>query len=107
MSNQRLHQIRQQLATHRVDALLITHLPMIRWAVGFSGSSGLLYIDANQVLFATDTRYQTQAAEEATTVDTILMAIQGQLAPPLAEQTPNTVARIGFSSEHLTVTELA
>ncbi len=105
MYTQRLTQIRQQVIKNNVDALLITHLPMIRWAVGFSGSSGLLYIDTDRAVFATDARYETQAAQEVTQAD-IVMAVQGQLAPPLAGQTPSSVKRIGFSGENLSVQEL-
>ncbi len=106
MHNQRLNQIRNLLTAHSVNALVITHLPMIRWAIGFSGSSGLLYVDADHAVFATDTRYATQAAHEVTTAE-VVMAVQGQLAPPLASVTPSTVKRIGFSAEHLSVHELA
>ncbi|HUC20541.1 MAG TPA: Xaa-Pro peptidase family protein [Candidatus Polarisedimenticolaceae bacterium] len=105
MHKQRLDQIRNQLKTHGVDALLLTHLPMIRWAIGFAGSSGLLYVDANQALFISDTRYATKAAAQVTTAK-ILMGSQGQLIPSLLPYLDN-IKRIGYSDEHLTVSDLS
>jgi Xaa-Pro aminopeptidase len=47
-----------------LDGLLVTSLPNIRYLTGFSGTSALLFVTARDVLFISDFRYQTQAADE-------------------------------------------
>jgi Xaa-Pro aminopeptidase len=37
--------LREHLATTRYDALLVNHLPNIRYLCGFSGSAGLIASD--------------------------------------------------------------
>src|SRR5271154_2804122 len=56
--------LREHLATTRFDALLINHLPNIRYLCGFTGSAGLLLVEEFQSVFFTDVRYDTQAHEE-------------------------------------------
>ncbi len=56
--------LREHLATTRFDALLISHLPNIRYLCGFTGSAGLLLVEEGGSVFFTDVRYDTQAREE-------------------------------------------
>lgn len=62
----RIAKIQRLLAKHDADAVLLTFLPDIRWAVGFSGSNALLAVTRDAAHFVTDGRYGTQAAEEVT-----------------------------------------
>src|SRR5260370_34817000 len=55
--------LREHLATTRFDALLISHLPNIRYLCGFTGSAGLLLVEEGGSVFFTDVRYDTQARE--------------------------------------------
>jgi Xaa-Pro aminopeptidase len=56
--------LRELLSTTRYDALLINHLPNIRYLCGFTGSAGLLLVTASNGVFFTDVRYDTQGREE-------------------------------------------
>src|ERR1700683_437581 len=56
--------LREYLATTRFDGLLISHLPNIRYLCGFTGSAGLLLVEAAANTFFTDVRYDTQALQE-------------------------------------------
>jgi Xaa-Pro aminopeptidase len=47
-----------------LDALLITNLPNLRWATGFTGTNGAAVIGPEMRLFFTDFRYVEQAAEQ-------------------------------------------
>jgi Xaa-Pro aminopeptidase len=47
-----------------VEALLIAHLPDVRWLCGFTGSNAALAVTANKAVLFTDGRYTTQAREE-------------------------------------------
>lgn len=60
----RLAAVRARLAELDADAALLTFLPDIRWAVGFTGSNGILLVTENDAHFLTDGRYQAQANHE-------------------------------------------
>jgi len=52
------------LAKVRTDALLVTHLPNIRYLCGFTGSAAALLLSEKHSIFFTDGRYTTQARQE-------------------------------------------
>jgi Xaa-Pro aminopeptidase len=54
-----------------LDALLVTHLPNIRYLTGFTGSAGLLLVRAADAVLITDFRYATQAPQEAGTAASV------------------------------------
>lgn len=60
----RLPQVRRRLADLDAEALLLTSLPDIRWACGFTGSNGLLLVGPDSARFVTDGRYTAQAQAE-------------------------------------------
>ncbi|MCU1456819.1 MAG: Xaa-Pro aminopeptidase [Actinomycetia bacterium] len=51
-------------STTDVDALLVTRMPNIRYLTGFTGSAGVVLVTRDEVVFVTDGRYRTQAAEQ-------------------------------------------
>jgi Xaa-Pro aminopeptidase len=60
----RAARLRGLLADAGVDALLVTHLPNIRYLAGFTGSAAQLLVTPDALLFTTDGRYRTQAREQ-------------------------------------------
>ena len=56
---------RQLPSVHGVDAVLLTHVPTIGWACGFTGSHTALIVLPEKVHFITDARYTQQVEEEA------------------------------------------
>ncbi|MBI5874462.1 MAG: aminopeptidase P family N-terminal domain-containing protein, partial [Deltaproteobacteria bacterium] len=62
--NPRLKKVQERLAIWKVDALLITTMENIRYLSGFTGSSGVIIITANQAFFLTDSRYAEQSKNE-------------------------------------------
>jgi len=52
------------LGAHDIDALLVTHLPNVRWLTGFTGSSALVLVGPHRTTLLTDFRYATQAPQE-------------------------------------------
>jgi Xaa-Pro aminopeptidase len=60
----RQNALRDLLTKHKLDAILITHLPNIRYLCGFTGSAGLLLGTEKQCVFFTDGRYTEQANAE-------------------------------------------
>jgi Xaa-Pro aminopeptidase len=102
---QRLARIRLRLSELGLDALLVSHLPNVRYLTGFSGSCGWLLVGADRAIFATDGRYEQQAGEEiGTDADVELMVVRdgvfGELAGRAAQEFAG--ARVGFESGHLT-----
>ncbi len=64
MIRRRLDDVRRLLVARRLDALVVSHLPHMRYLCGFSGSNGLLIISRTRALFATDGRYAEQVKLE-------------------------------------------
>ena len=60
--------LRELLAQHDLDGLLVTDLANIRYLSGFSGSNAALFvsaIDSDDDVIATDARYTIQVSAEA------------------------------------------
>jgi Xaa-Pro aminopeptidase len=60
----RVRHLRATMAKRRIPALLVTHLPDVRYLCGFTGSNAALAMTAKQALLVTDGRYTAQAAAE-------------------------------------------
>ncbi len=52
------------MAQDALQALLVTHLPDVRWLCGFTGSNAALAVLPNRAVLFTDGRYTVQAREE-------------------------------------------
>ena len=104
----RQNKLREHLATTRFDALLVSHLPNIRYLCGFTGSAGLLLVQESGSVFFSDVRYDTQAHEEVKAAK-VVIARKPSLAA-LAEMLGKRRKRsrgwiLGIESEHFTVSE--
>jgi Xaa-Pro aminopeptidase len=104
----RQKKLREHLATTQFDALLISHLPNIRYLCGFAGSAGLLLVEQAGSVFFTDVRYDTQAHEEVKGAKVVIA--RKALLPSLGEFLGARRKRargwtIGIESEHFTVAE--
>lgn len=75
----RQQRLRSALPVHRLDALLVTHLPNILYLCGFRGSAGVLILTDAKSVFFTDGRYTTQARSEVQAAQIVI----GR-KPPLA-----------------------
>ncbi len=62
---ERLAALAASLQAAKVDGILLSSMPNIRYLTGFSGTSALVFATtAGEVVFITDFRYETQAAVE-------------------------------------------
>jgi Xaa-Pro aminopeptidase len=75
----RLRQLKASLPSHKLDSMLIAHLPNVRYLCGFTGSAAALFVPAHDpghdlrpILF-TDGRYRTQANEEVRGVNVVIV----------------------------------
>lgn len=60
----RLGRLRLRFSELGADAILVSLLPNVRYLCGFTGSAGLLLVDALSATLYTDSRYTFQASEE-------------------------------------------
>ena len=100
--------LREHLATTRFDALLISHLPNIRYLCGFTGSAGLLLVEEAGDVFFTDVRYDTQAHEEVKGAKVVIVhkAVLTGLGEFLGARRKRARGwTIGLESEHFTIAE--
>ena len=86
----------------KVEALLVTHLPNIRYLSGFSGSAGALIITAKNSVLFTDGRYRQQAKEEVRCAQ-IVITSGSALAAGANWIADRGLSTIGIEAEHLTV----
>ena len=108
----RIGQLRRRMTKAGLTGLLVTHLPDIRYLVGFTGSSAAFAMTRRNARLFTDGRYKTQAAEEVKVAQTDIVsgppavsAVQWLAAQPGSETagfdpTRTSVSEIGrFRSE--------
>jgi Xaa-Pro aminopeptidase len=99
---ERLKALGAKLSQERIDALLLTSLPNIRYLTGFSGTSALALATAGEIRLLTDFRYETQVAEEvgdAATVRIEPVSLWTGLWDVIAKMQMLEV--IGFESAHM------
>ena len=88
-----------------VDALLVTHLPDVRYLSGFTGSSAALVLVGGKAVLFTDGRYTAQAKAEA--VGTRVVIAKKPAVPAACEWLEAAgVRRCGFDGAHTTVAGL-
>lgn len=111
----RLDLVRRLADAAGADAALVTHAPDLRWAVGFTGSNGLLVVTGGPraggpqageaAHFVTDGRYRAQAADEVEGAD--VHVPEGSLVDFVAEAgLLDRAGRVAVQAEHLTVAAL-
>ena len=99
----RLKNMRAALDRQKVDVLVVTHLPNVRYLCGFSGSAGVL-LAAPRPLFFTDGRYAEQASVEVVGAR-VSIAKGGALAAVAATCLKLGLKRVAIESEHFTVAQ--
>lgn len=100
----RLDRLRNVLAAEELDALVVTNLTNIRYLTGFTGSNGLLWVDADHSIFLTDGRYRDQSATElgAAGIDGDIV-IATDLATALRDAIDDRSAgRVGLEADSIT-----
>lgn len=103
LARQRLDAIRDLAADAGADAAAITRLADVRWAVGFTGSNGLLVVTPTEAHFVTDGRYDAQTRAEVLGADVHVPGYD--LWRHVAESGWVGGSRVAFQSDHLTVSQ--
>ncbi|PSQ95754.1 MAG: aminopeptidase P family protein [Bacteroidetes bacterium SW_9_63_38] len=98
----RLSRVRGRLAALDTDAILLSSLPNIRWACGFTGSNGLLLVSAEEAFFVTDGRYTEQAQQEVDGAE-VHIASDGLVSHLQQEDLLESFHRIVIQADDVTV----
>ena len=100
--------VRLALADEQLDALVVTALPNILYLTNFGGSSAIVVLTADRMLFLTDFRYVAAVSEtrgrhfECPGLE--LVTVDGSYDATLARVlTALPSARVGFEASHLSV----
>lgn len=98
----RLAALRRLLAEQRLDALLVTHLPNIRYLTGFTGTAAQLLVTRRESLLVVDFRYWQQAARESPSCTLVQSHGAGFEDATVEAIHLSEARRLGFESGHLT-----
>ncbi len=100
----RLDRLRERITDAGCDALVVANLTNVRYLTGFTGSAGLLLVDAGTATFVSDGRYRTQAAEQlgAAGVDAEVVIAEGDPEGELLARLAGASTRVGLESETVT-----
>jgi Xaa-Pro aminopeptidase len=100
----RLKLLRQKMDEQRLDSLLVSALPNVRYLTGFTGSSGALLLTPGHTVFFTDSRYDLQSHAEVKTAkvrivkgDALMAAVRWGVSQDLG--------RTGFDAGTLSVAQ--
>ncbi len=102
----RVGRLRLLLSDLGADAVLVSHLPNIRYLCGFTGSAAVLLVDASASILFTDSRYTFQAREEVSgaqvnIVKQNLLRTAGESLRPRRGR-----RRVAYSPANLTVSQM-
>ncbi len=106
----RQQRLRRALLDLKVQGMLVTHLPNVRYLCGFTGSSGVLacrlgdYPGGMQSAFFTDGRYTQQAKDEVRRAR-VVIAKKPVLGAALEWLAPRPVRKVAIEAEHVTVAD--
>ena len=105
MPERRLLEVRRHLEKARLDALVVSHHPHIRYLTGFSGSNGLCVISQSRQHFLTDNRYRDQVRNEVAGFE-IHIAKASLFDAASRFQVLRRSRKVGFEAQYLSVSAL-
>lgn len=96
----RRNRVTSALAPRKLDALIVSAAPNVRYLSGFTGSNGMLLVWPGGAILFTDPRYQIQAAQET---DCRVKVARGALYPALMKAANSKKLRnLGFEAGRIT-----
>lgn len=85
------------------DALVVTHMPNIRWLTGFTGSAGIVVLTPTRLALVTDFRYAVQAPQEVG--PSVEVAVDRSNVWERVQRLVKGLGVVGFESHVMTVRE--
>ena len=99
----RQSRLQERIQRQGLDAVLVTHLPNIRYLCGFTGSSGVLAASTGQVALFTDGRYAEQAGQEVQGARTVITRASALQAAGRWLAARRNAGRLAVEADHLTL----
>lgn len=100
--DRRLAQIQYAMEEHKVEAVVITYMPNIRYLTNFSGSSAYLFILDDKLHFVTDDRYEEQIKDELYNLPNLTTHINRDVwAPSLQKKILKGIKNLGFEADKM------
>jgi Xaa-Pro aminopeptidase len=103
----RHRQVREALSESGLVALVVTSLPNIAYLTNFAGSTAIVVVTAERLLFLTDSRYTTTIRDAAETgwacPGLELLIVEGAYDSALADAVRPLVGAVGVEGDHLSV----
>ena len=91
---------------HGVQALIVTHLPDVRYLCGFTGSNAVLCVSATRAALFTDGRYIVQAKEQTQSAR-VVISEKSALGDACIWLEKCGAKRVAFDPDHVSVAMLA
>ncbi len=105
--NSRLQRTQAAIEQRRLNALLVSHLPNIRYLCGFTGSAGVLVVTARDKVLFTDGRYTEQAKQEVKGAKVKIVKKTALTAAAAWLKKQRGLTRIGIEAAHITLADRA
>ncbi|HEY1214349.1 MAG TPA: Xaa-Pro peptidase family protein [Bryobacteraceae bacterium] len=99
----RIRTIRRAMAAQNVQALLLTHLPDVRYLTGFTGSNAALALTPRKAVLFTDGRYTVQAREEVESARVVIAKKKSAQTMAAAWLEQQQLTRCGIDGTHTTI----
>jgi len=96
----KLEKVREKLDKFKIDAIIITHLPNIRYLTGFSGSSAICIVTKTDAFFLTDFRYKEQVKHQVKNFRKIIAIGKTSLDLIQEKKIFGKVKKVGFEADH-------
>jgi Xaa-Pro aminopeptidase len=103
----RIALLRRRMTRAGLPALVVTHLPDVRYLTGFTGSNAAVAVSRRAVRLFTDGRYTTQAAEEVSAARVEIVSSPAAVSAVQWLAAQAGVTNAGFDPARTTVAELA
>src|SRR5215472_7618444 len=101
----RVQSLRKAIEQHKLDSLLITHPPNVRYLCGFTGSTSAVLVGSFGSVFFSDGRYTRQAHDEVRGAKIVIAKKSpvSAVAEWLSSRKSRKSITIGVEADHLTV----
>lgn len=106
LNDKRLAQIRFMIVDQKLDAMMVTYMPTVRYLTKFSGSSGALLITPDELHFFTDDRYEESVKNDLYDLPNLKVHITRDVWQYMVDAKLLTkIKNLGFESDKVAYTE--
>lgn len=106
LNDKRLAQIRFMIVDQKLDAMIVTHMPTVRYLTKFSGSAGAFLITPDELHFFTDDRYEESVKNDLYNLPNLKVHITRDVWQYMVDAKLLTkIKNLGFESDKIAYTE--